>query len=132
MEILVLSSPSEKSVSFAVKVTTFLLFADTFWIFVAKRQQIENHCFRYKERLYSARPNNNKIYGTEPRFNEILFTTNTIQTRKPNIYLDITDEWQHVTERIGKHECKAATKEDKIYVQSSKQFCLPIRVFLVP
>ena len=35
--------------------------------------------------------NNNKMYGTESRFNEILVTTNTFQKRKRKIYLDITN-----------------------------------------
>ena len=40
--------------------------------------------------------NYNKMYGTEPRFNEILVITNTIQKRNRKIYLDITDKCQHV------------------------------------
>ena len=40
--------------------------------------------------------NYNKMYGTEPRFNEILVITNTIQKRNRKIYLDITNKCQHV------------------------------------
>ena len=36
------------------------------------------------------------MYGTEPRFNEILVITNTIQKRNRKIYLDITNKCQHV------------------------------------
>ena len=34
----------------------------------------------------------------EPRFNEILVITNTIQKRKRKIYLDKMNKFQHVTE----------------------------------
>ena len=42
--------------------------------------------------------NYSKMYGTEPRFNEILVITNTIHKRKRNIYLDITSKCQNVIE----------------------------------
>ena len=43
--------------------------------------------------------NYNKMYGTEPRFNEILVIMNTFQKRKREIYVDITNKCEHVTER---------------------------------
>ena len=42
------------------------------------------------------------MYGTEPRFNEILVITNTIHKCKRKIYLDITNKCQHVI----KDECQ--------------------------
>ena len=62
---------------------------------------------RYNEPLYNEvleitndflQPGQNysKMYGTEPRFNEILVITNTIQKREHNIYLDITNKYQHM------------------------------------
>ena len=42
------------------------------------------------------------MYGTEPRFNEVLVITNTIHERKRKIYLDIANKCQHVI----KHECQ--------------------------
>ena len=65
----------------------------------------------------------------EPRFNESLVITNTIQKRKSKINFDITTKCQHVT----KDECQT-DHEDKIqYLHDSsfKQFCLPILVFLI-
>ena len=35
--------------------------------------------------------NYSKVYGTEPRFNEILVITNAIHKRKRKRYLDITN-----------------------------------------
>ena len=52
---------------------------------------------------------------TEPRFNEILVITNTIQKRKRRIYLDITNKCQHMIERQLKMNAKQ-TNEDTIYV----------------
>ena len=43
--------------------------------------------------MYGKEPRNN-----EPRFNEILVITNTIQKRKRKMYLDITNKCQQVTE----------------------------------
>ena len=40
--------------------------------------------------------NCSKMYGTEPRFKEILVITNTIQKRNRKIYLDITNKCEHV------------------------------------
>ena len=40
--------------------------------------------------------NYNKMYGTEPRFNEILVIKNTIQKRNHKIYFDITNKFEHV------------------------------------
>ena len=40
--------------------------------------------------------NYSKMYGTEPRFNDILVITNTIQKHNYKIYLDITNKCQHV------------------------------------
>ena len=39
-----------------------------------------------------------KMYGTEPRFNEIvlIITTNTIQNPNRKLYLDITNKWINV------------------------------------
>ena len=42
------------------------------------------------------------MYATEPRFNEVLFITNTIHKRKVKMYLDITNKCQHVI----KDECQ--------------------------
>ena len=53
--------------------------------------------------------NYSKVYGTEPRFNEILVITNTIHKRKRKRYLDITNEYQHLI----KDECQ--TDQQKIY-----------------
>ena len=36
------------------------------------------------------------MYRTEPRFNEIVVITNTIQKGNRKIYLDITNKCQHV------------------------------------
>ena len=71
-----------------------------------------------------------KMYGTEPRFNEILLiiTTNTIQNPNRKLYLDITNKCEHMIKRKAKQ-----TNKDKIYAHSSfKQFCLPFLEFLVP
>ena len=71
-----------------------------------------------------------KMYGTEPRFNEILLiiTTNTIQNPNRKIYLDITNKCEHMIKKKAKQ-----TNKDKIYAYSSfKQFCLPFLEFLVP
>ena len=46
--------------------------------------------------------NYSKMYGAKPRYNEILVITNTIQTPKRKIYLDITNKCQHET----KDECE--------------------------
>ena len=48
-----------------------------------------------------------KMYGTEPRYNEprdneILVITNTIEEPKRKIYLDITNKCRHAT----KDECE--------------------------
>ena len=43
--------------------------------------------------------NYNKVYGTEPRFNEILVTKNTIQKRNHKIYFDITNKFEHVIKK---------------------------------
>ena len=96
---------------------------------------------RYNEPLYNEvlditnnllHPSQNysKMYGTEPRFNEILVITNTIHKREHNIYLDITNKYQHMM----KDEINAKqTNKDNMYVNSSfKQFCLPVLKFLVP
>ena len=56
------------------------------------------------------------MYGTEPRFNEILIIRNTIHKRKRNIYLDITNKCQHVIE--DEYQIKQ-TNNDKIYVYRS-------------
>ena len=70
------------------------------------------------------------MYGTEPRFNEILVKKNTIHNRKRKTYLHITNEYQHVI----KDECQ--TDEQKIYkiylYSTFKQICLPVLEFLVP
>ena len=42
------------------------------------------------------------MYGTEPRFNEILIIMNTIHKNKRNIYLNIMNKCQHVM----KDECQ--------------------------
>ena len=71
-----------------------------------------------------------KMYGTEPRFNEILLiiTTNTIQNPNRKLYLDITNKCEHMIRKKAKQ-----TNKDKIYAYSSfKQFCLPFLEFLVP
>ena len=71
-----------------------------------------------------------KMYGTEPRFNEILLiiTTNTIQNPNRKLYLDITNKCEHMIKKKAKQ-----TNKDKIYAYSSfKQFCLPFLEFLVP
>ena len=60
--------------------------------------------------------NYSKMYGTEPRFNEILIIRNTIHKRKRNIYLDITNKCQHVIE--DEYQIKQ-TNNDKIYVYRS-------------
>ena len=39
------------------------------------------------------------MYGTEPRFNEILVITNTIQKRNHKIYFDITNKCEHVIKK---------------------------------
>ena len=44
-------------------------------------------------------PNYSKIYRTEPRFNEILVITNTIQRPTREIYHDITNACQQCDER---------------------------------
>ena len=63
---------------------------------------------RFNERILGitndflpAGQNNCKMYGTEPRFNEprfnqILVITNTINKRKRKIYLDITNKYAKV------------------------------------
>ena len=38
-----------------------------------------------------------KMYRTEPRYNEILVISSTIQKRKHKMYPDITDKCQHAT-----------------------------------
>ena len=71
-----------------------------------------------------------KMYGTEPRFNEILLiiTTNTIQNPNRKLYLGITNKCEHMIKKKAKQ-----TNKDKIYAYSSfKQFCLPFLEFLVP
>ena len=40
--------------------------------------------------------NYSKMYGTEPRFNEILVITNTVHKPKRKICLDITNKCHHV------------------------------------
>ena len=40
--------------------------------------------------------NYSKMYGTEPRFKEILVITNTIQKHNRKIYLDITNKCEHM------------------------------------
>ena len=37
-----------------------------------------------------------KMYGTEPRFNEILVITNTVYKPKRKIFLDITNKSQYI------------------------------------
>ena len=63
--------------------------------------------------MYGKEPRNN-----EPRFNEILVITNTIQKRKRKMYLDITNKCQQVTERLERKLKMNAIQadEDKIYV----------------
>ena len=39
--------------------------------------------------------NYSKMYGTEPRYNESLGITNTIQKSKRKMYPDITNKFQH-------------------------------------
>ena len=71
-----------------------------------------------------------KMYGTEPRFNEILLiiTTNTIQNPNRKLFLGITNKCEHMIKKKAKQ-----TNKDKIYAYSSfKQFCLPFLEFLVP
>ena len=46
--------------------------------------------------------NYSKMYGTEPRFHEILVITNIIHKGKRKIYLDITNKCEHVI----KDECQ--------------------------
>ena len=46
--------------------------------------------------------NYSKIYGTEPRFNEILVITNTTRKRKRKIYLHVANNCEHVI----KDECQ--------------------------
>ena len=59
------------------------------------------------------------MYGTEPRFNEILDIMNTIQKRNRRLYLVITNKFQH----LKKDESQTETTRIKIYVHSSfKQF----------
>ena len=70
------------------------------------------------------------MYGTEPRFNEILLiiTTNTIQNPNRKLFLGITNKCEHMIKKKAKQ-----TNKDKIYAYSSfKQFCLPALEFLVP
>ena len=43
-----------------------------------------------------------KMYGAEPRYNEVLVTTNTIEKPKRKIYPDITKKCHHAT----KDECE--------------------------
>ena len=68
---------------------------------------------RFNEPLYSEvlgrtndflqpRQNYSKMYGTEPRFNEILVIMNTIHNRKRKIDLGITNKSEHVI----KDECQ--------------------------
>ena len=72
--------------------------------------------------------NYSKMYGTEPRCNEILVITSAIHKPKRKICLDITNKCHHVIKINAKQ-----TNKDKIYVYSSfKQFCLPVLEFLVP
>ena len=63
---------------------------------------------RFNEPLYNAvlgKTNNilqpgqsySKMYGTEPRYNEILIITSTIQKPKRKKYPDITNKYQLVT-----------------------------------
>ena len=42
-----------------------------------------------------------KMYGTEPRYNEILVITSTIQKPRRKMYLDITNKCQHATEKMN-------------------------------
>ena len=42
-----------------------------------------------------------EIYGTGPRYNEILVITSTIQKPKRKMYLDITNKCQHATEKMN-------------------------------
>ena len=46
--------------------------------------------------------NYNKMYGTEPRFSEILVITNTIHEHNYKVYLNKTNKCQHVI----KDECQ--------------------------
>ena len=46
--------------------------------------------------------NQSKMYGTEPRFNDIVVITNTIQKRNHKIQLDITNKCRHVIKGAGK------------------------------
>ena len=41
------------------------------------------------------------MYGTEPRYNEILVITSTIQKPKRNMYLDITNKGQQGTDKMN-------------------------------
>ena len=68
------------------------------------------------------------MYGTEPRFNEILVITNTIQKRNRKLYLIITNKCEH----LKKDESQTEPTRIKISVHSSfKQFCLPCLEFLL-
>ena len=51
--------------------------------------------------------NYGKMYETEPPLCEILVITNTIQKRNHKIYLDVTNNCQHVT----KGDCQTDQKE---------------------
>ena len=59
--------------------------------------------------------NYSKMYGTEPRFNELLVLANTVHKRKRKIHLDITHKYQHVI----KDGCQTVQQGLKIYVYSS-------------
>ena len=54
--------------------------------------------------------------------------TNTIHKRKRKMFLDITNKCQHVI----KDECQTDQQGWNLCVDSFKQFCLRVLVFLVP
>ena len=47
-----------------------------------------------------------KMYGTQPRYNEILVITSTTQNPKRKMYLDITNKCQHATEKMNAKQTK--------------------------
>ena len=92
-------------------------------------EPIYNEVLGIKNDFLQPGQNYNKMYGTEPLFNEILLIKDTIQKRNHKIYFDVTNKCEHV---IKKMKAKQTIK-DKIYVYSSfKQFCLPVLELLVP
>ena len=65
-------------------------------------EPLYNEVHGIKKDFLQSDQNYNNMYGTEPRFNEILVITNTIHKHKCKIYLNITNKCQHVI----KDECQ--------------------------